>query len=87
MTIYHTPHGVCSQKMKISAENGIITDVQVIGGCDGNIKGIINLVKGMRVEDAIEKLSGIRCGRKDTSCPDQLSIAMKKMLDSNEDSQ
>ena len=83
MTIYHTPRGVCSQKMIVSAENGIITDVQIIGGCDGNTKGITSLLKGMRLEDAISKLSGIRCGRKDTSCPDQLSIAMKKLLDSH----
>lgn len=80
MTINYTPHGVCSRKMIVSAENGKITELQVIGGCDGNLKGIASLVKGMKLEDAIDKLSGIRCGRKDTSCPDQLSIAMKELL-------
>lgn len=80
MTINHTPRGVCSHKMTVSAENGIITDVQILGGCDGNLKGIVSLVKGMKLEDAIDKLSGIRCGGKDTSCPDQLSIALKKLL-------
>lgn len=82
MTINHTPHGVCSRKMTVSAENGIITNIQIVGGCDGNTKGIISLLKGMRVKDAIDKLSGIQCGRKKTSCPDQLSIALKKLLDS-----
>lgn len=81
MTVIHTPRGVCSRKMTVSAENGIITGAQIIGGCDGNIKGIVSLIKGMKIEDAIERLSGIQCGGKDTSCPDQLSIAMRKLLD------
>ena len=80
MTIEYDPRGVCSRHMTVSAENGVITDLKVIGGCDGNLQGISRLVVGMKVEDAIERLSGIDCGGKGTSCPDQLSIALKKLL-------
>ena len=81
MTVNYTPKGVCSRKMIISAENGIITDAQVIGGCGGNSQGISKLVVGMTLEDAIARLRGIDCGGKGTSCPDQLSIAMQELLD------
>ena len=81
MTVNYTPKGVCSRAMTVSAEDGIITDAKVIGGCSGNLQGICKLIKGMKVEDAIERLSGIDCGGKRTSCPDQLSIAMRKLLD------
>ena len=66
--------------MSVTAEDGVITNVRVLGGCDGNLQGISRLVVGMRVEDAIEKLQGIDCGGKGTSCPDQLSKAMQKLL-------
>lgn len=75
----YTPRGVCSRKMVVEAEDGIITDVQVMGGCDGNLKGIMSLLKGMKVEDAISRMEGIRCGMKATSCPDQLSKALKEL--------
>ena len=81
MTVEYTPQGVCSRKMIVSAEDGIIIEAQVIGGCDGNSKGICSLIEGMRVEEAISRLQGIKCGFKRTSCPDQLSIAMKELLD------
>ena len=80
MTIEYKPRGVCSQLMRVSVEDGIVQDVQVIGGCNGNLKGIMSLVKGMRAEDVVEKLEGIRCGMKPTSCPDQLAQALKKAL-------
>lgn len=80
MTVEYDPQGVCSRHMTISAEDGIITEVKVIGGCDGNLQGISRLVVGMKVEDAIEKLQGIDCGGRGTSCPDQLSIAMRQLL-------
>lgn len=80
MTIEYTPKGVCSQHMSVSAENGVITDVQIIGGCDGNLKGIMSLLKGMTVAEAIERMEGIHCGRKSTSCPDQLSVALRQLL-------
>ena len=81
MTVTYTPKGVCSRKMIVSAENGIITDAQVLDGCSGNLQGICRLVRGMKVEDAISRLQGIECGHKNTSCPDQLSIALKQLLE------
>ena len=80
MKVTYTPRGVCSRFMEIEAEDGIIRSVNVIGGCNGNLQGISRLVEGMRVEDAIAKLRGIRCGGKPTSCPDQLSKAMEQLL-------
>jgi len=76
-TIKYTPRGVCSQKMEIDVENGVIQAVRVMGGCNGNLKGIASLLKGMSVEDAIARMDGIRCGMKPTSCPDQLAQALK----------
>ncbi|PKM72453.1 MAG: TIGR03905 family protein [Firmicutes bacterium HGW-Firmicutes-16] len=81
MTVEYTPEGVCSRKMIVSAEDGVITKTQIIGGCSGNSQGICSLIEGMKVEDAISRLQGIRCGLKRTSCPDQLSIAMQALLD------
>ena len=71
--------GTCSTAIDIEVNDGIIESVQFTGGCNGNLKGICALVKGMRVEDAIEKLEGIRCGMKPTSCPDQLAKALKQL--------
>ena len=82
MTIEYRPRGVCSQLMRVTVENGIVQDVQVIGGCNGNLKGIMSLVKGMKAEDVVEKLAGIRCGMKPTSCPDQLAKAIKQAMQS-----
>lgn len=73
------PQGVCSQLIEIETEGNIIQDVCFTGGCNGNLQGISALLKGMTVENAIDRLSGIRCGFKDTSCPDQLSRALKAM--------
>ena len=80
MTIQYTPKGVCSQMFQIQVEDGVIQSVQVVGGCDGNLKGISALLKGMKVEDAISRMEGIRCGPKPTSCPDQLAQALKTAL-------
>ena len=80
MTVEYLPRGVCSSKMTVSAENGVITKAEVENGCSGNIAGLCRLVVGMRVEEAISRLQGIRCGRKDTSCPDQLSIALRQLV-------
>ena len=79
-TIQYTPKGVCSRQMEIDVEDGAIRAVRVQGGCSGNLQGIMSLLKGMRVEDAIERLEGIRCGMKPTSCPDQLAQALKAAL-------
>ena len=79
MKVTYTPRGVCSRRMVVEEENGVITGVQVMGGCDGNLKGIARLLNGMRVEDAIGRLEGIRCGGKPTSCPDQLAQALRQL--------
>lgn len=81
-TIDYTPRGVCSRRMSIKSENGVITDIQIVGGCDGNLKGLSSLLKGMKVDEAIERMEGIRCGGKDTSCPDQISIALRQLSES-----
>lgn len=72
--------GVCSRSTKVIIEDGKIKDVEIYGGCDGNIKGMITLVKGMDAMQAAEKLKGITCGRKSTSCPDQLAITIEQAL-------
>ena len=80
MHITYRPQGVCSQLFEIDVENGIIEKVEVKGGCDGNLQGISRLLVGMKVEDAVQRLEGIRCGYKNTSCPDQLSKALKNCI-------
>ncbi len=71
--------GTCSSGIVIDAENGIINDVKFIGGCPGNTQGVATLVKGMSVDEVINRLQGIRCGLKSTSCPDQLAKALEEM--------
>jgi len=71
--------GTCSRKIDIEVEDGIIKNIKFSGGCDGSLKGIAQLVKGMKVQDAIEKMEGITCGMKKSSCPDQLANALKEM--------
>ena len=61
-------------------DQGVIRDLQVVGGCNGNLQGISRLVEGMKAEDAIARMRGIRCGFKNTSCPDQLAIALGEAL-------
>ena len=79
-TIQYTPKGVCSQQMEIDVEDGTIQEVRVLGGCSGNLQGLTSLLKGMRVEDAVERMEGIQCGMKGTSCPDQLAQALRTAL-------
>ena len=74
------PEGVCSMMIEIELEGEIIKDVVFTGGCNGNLSGISKLIKGMNAEEVIEKLEGTRCGFKDTSCPDQLSKALRQAL-------
>lgn len=81
MYISFRPKGVCSQRMEIDVEDGIVKKLTVTGGCSGNLQGISRLVEGMPAEEVIEKLEGIRCGFKNTSCPDQLARALKKYLE------
>ena len=76
-------HGVCSCFIDIEMNGNIIDSVKFTGGCNGNLQGISALVKGMTAQDAIERLKGIRCGFKNTSCPDQLAQALESILTSN----
>lgn len=74
------PEGVCSMMMEIELDGDTIKEVVFTGGCNGNLNGISKLIKGMKAEEVIEKLEGTRCGFKETSCPDQLSKALKLAL-------
>ena len=77
ITDYKT-HGTCSRAIRVETDDdGVIVSVSFDGGCNGNTKGISSLVRGMKAEEAIERLEGIRCGFKPTSCPDQLAKALK----------
>ncbi len=79
----YIPKGVCSRKIDISVENGVIVSVKYSGGCSGNTQGVAALVAGMTVDEAIARLSGIKCGFKSTSCPDQLATALKEYKNKN----
>ena len=74
--------GTCCKRIDVEIENDIIKDVDFIGGCDGNHKGIRNLVIGMNINDVIAKLKGITCGARPTSCPDQLALCLLNYLES-----
>lgn len=78
MIIEYSPVGVCSKKMTIEVEDGIVKSLSVLGGCNGNLKGISSLVVGMTVDEVIKRLDGIDCGGRGTSCPAQLAIALKE---------
>ena len=80
MTITYRPKGVCSRLMRVEVEDGIIRQVEVQGGCSGNLQGISRLLVGMPVQQAIERMEGGRCGGKPTSCPDQLAKALRQAL-------
>ena len=71
--------GTCSQRIFFDVEEGKVKNVQFVGGCNGNLKGIAALVEGMSVEEVISRVEGIRCGMKATSCPDQLAKALKEV--------
>ena len=72
--------GTCSREIDIELKDGVIDSVSFTGGCNGNLQGVSALVKGMKPEEAISRLKGIRCGMKPTSCPDQLARALESML-------
>ena len=80
MTYTYRPRGVCSQLMEFELEGNTIQSLKVTGGCSGNLQGISSLVRGMKAEDAISRLEGIRCGMKPTSCPDQLTRALRQLV-------
>lgn len=81
MKLTYTTHGTCSRLINLEiGDDRTVTNVEFIGGCDGNTKGIAKLVKGMDAEEAANRLAGIRCGYKPTSCPDQLAQALREAL-------
>ena len=84
MRYSYKTNGTCSRQIDFEVENGIVTEVSFMGGCNGNLKGISALVIGMKVEDVITRLSGIKCGFKNTSCPDQFAKALSQIKNGNE---
>ena len=83
LTMKHSyiTQGTCSRQIDLEVDdNGVISSVSFYGGCHGNLQGIARLVQGMKAEEAISKLEGIRCGYKETSCPDQLAKALRETL-------
>lgn len=78
MTYEYYPRGVCSRKMIFEIENDVVKSLEVIGGCNGNLKGISSLIAGMKLSEVIERLEGITCGSKPTSCPAQIAQALKQ---------
>ena len=79
-TFRYVPRGVCSRAIEIYLEGDVIAAVRFTGGCSGNTQGVAALAVGMKAEEAIRRLSGIRCGFKPTSCPDQLALALQEAL-------
>ena len=79
--IEYKTRGTCSRMVVVDVDDGVITDCAFVGGCAGNTQGVAALVKGMKIEDAIAKIKGIKCGFKSTSCPDQLALALESAQD------
>lgn len=79
----YTTKGTCSLRISYEVEGDTVTHVEFLGGCSGNTQGVARLVEGMNIHDAISKLEGIKCGARQTSCPDQLSQALKEYLANN----
>ena len=77
MEFTYKTKGTCSQMIRFDVENDVVKNVQFFGGCNGNLKGIGALVEGMKVDEVIARVEGIKCGLKATSCPDQLAQALK----------
>lgn len=80
-TFSYKPSGVCSKLIEIDSDNNIIQAVRFTGGCSGNTQGVASLCVGLDAKEVVKRLSGIKCGAKQTSCPDQLAIAISKMLE------
>ena len=80
--IEYKTRGTCARAVIVDIEDGVITDCQFVGGCSGNTQGVAALVKGMKVDEAVSKIKGIKCGMKSTSCPDQLALALEEAVNS-----
>ena len=81
MRLKYKTRGTCSSMMEVEVVDGIVKEVKITGGCSGNLQGISKLVQGMPAKEVIDRLSGIRCGPRSTSCPDQLAIALSKCVE------
>ncbi len=82
-TFTYKTSGTCSRAIELHIEGDTIVSGQFVGGCPGNTMGIASLIRGMKITDAIERMKGIRCGNKSTSCPDQLALALEAYLAEN----
>ena len=80
MEYIYKPGGVCSRELIFDIVDDTVKSLEVIGGCNGNLKGISSLISGMKLEDIISKIEGTKCGFKNTSCPDQIACALKAYL-------
>ena len=81
MQFQYKTKGTCSQQIFFDLEDGIVKNVQFVGGCNGNLQGISKLVEGMKAEEVSERIKGIHCGMKPTSCPDQLATAIQEAIE------
>lgn len=81
MEFSYVPRGVCSRKIDVVIEDGVIQSVKFTGGCNGNTQGVAALARGMKVEDYIARCKGIDCAGRGTSCPDQLAQALEEALE------
>ncbi len=80
MTYEYRPKGVCSMKIVFDINNGMVSNIQFTGGCNGNLQGIARLAEGRSASEVIKLVEGIKCGFKNTSCPDQLAQALKQAI-------
>lgn len=80
MHIKYNTKGICAARVEFDIEDGVVKNIHFLGGCDGNHKGLAALAEGMSPEEAAKRLRGITCGRRDTSCPDQLAVALEEFL-------
>ena len=80
MRFEYKTRGTCSSKILFDVDDGIVHNLEYIGGCNGNLQGMSRLVEGMNIDDVIARVQGIHCGMKPTSCPDQLAKALRQAL-------
>ena len=80
MHIKYNTKGICAARVEFDIEDGVVKNISFLGGCDGNHKGLAALAEGMTPEEAAKRLKGITCGRRTTSCPDQLAVALEEYL-------
>ncbi len=84
MEYRYKPSGVCSREFVFDIKDDVIQKLDVVGGCSGNLQGISKLLVGMNINDVVERIKGLKCGMKSTSCPDQIALALQKFLESEQ---